>query len=139
MKSVSRIALPAAPENLVAFIVFARGMAESLGMDSGRILDIELALEEALVNIINYAYKGRKPGDIEVSCATGEGMLVIETIDSGTPFDVLSVPPPELTLDLSERRPGGLGVHLIKQLMDEVSYRREGDRNVLTFRVRLGS
>jgi serine/threonine-protein kinase RsbW len=138
MTPVSKIALPARLENLPALVASVRKAAESLTAGPRRILDIELALEEALVNIINYAYRGQRPGDIEVACATDDGgTFFIEIADSGAPFNILSVPPPDLTLDISEREPGGLGIHFMKQLMDKVTYRRENDRNILEFQVRL--
>ena len=59
----------------------------------------------------------------------------MEIIDEGPPFDPLARPDPNTTLGLDEREPGGLGVFLIKQLVSEVSYRRQEDRNVLTIRV----
>jgi serine/threonine-protein kinase RsbW len=134
MPIVSKIALPAALENLHTLIASVRDAAKSLAVDPGRIPDIELAL----VNIINHAYKEQKPGQIEVSCITdGKGLLTIEIIDWGTPFDVLAAPRPDLTPDLSEREPGGLGIHFMKQLMNNVAYRREGDRNILEFQVHL--
>ncbi len=61
-----------------------------------------------------------------------------EISDDGVAFDPLKVPPPDLTADLESRPIGGLGVHFVKTLMDEVAYRREGDRNVLTMRKRFG-
>jgi len=138
MTTVSKIALPAILENLYPLIASVRDAAKSLAVGPGRILDVELALEEALVNIINHAYKGQTPGQIEVICIIdGKESLTIEIIDSGMPFNVLSAPQPDLTLDVSEREPGGLGVHLMKQLVDNVTYRREGDRNIVQFQVRL--
>ncbi len=60
-----------------------------------------------------------------------------EIVDSGIPFDVLSVPPPDLDAPVMERPTGGLGIHLIKRLTDSAAYRREGGRNILELRVRL--
>jgi serine/threonine-protein kinase RsbW len=138
MTTLSRIALPAALENLHGFVAFVRDAAISLAVEPGRIPDIELALEEALVNIINHAYKGQRPGQIEVDCiADGKGLITIRVIDWGIPFNVLAAPRPDLTPDLSKREPGGLGIHLMKRLMDNVTYSREGERNILEFQVRL--
>jgi serine/threonine-protein kinase RsbW len=63
-------------------------------------------------------------------------MVMAEVFDDGIAFDPLKVPPPDLTADLGSRPIGGLGVHFVKTLMDEVAYRRDGNRNVLTMRKR---
>jgi anti-sigma regulatory factor (Ser/Thr protein kinase) len=93
--------------------------------------EIEIALEEALVNIIKYAYK-TKPGNVSVSCMQDDkGRFVIEIEDKGPPFDVQAQDRPHLPDNLAERKIGGLGVHFIKSLMTEVHYLRDGDRNLL--------
>lgn len=97
---------------------------------AARVSEIELALEEAFANICNHAYPG-EPGDIEVNCFTEDGDMVIEIIDSGVCFDMTKAEDPDITADLSEREPGGLGIFLIKELIDKVHYRREGDKNIL--------
>jgi len=70
---------------------------------------------------------------VEVSCGPDDNnRFVIEIMDSGTPFNPLSLSEPNLTEDVSERPIGGLGIHLIKKMMDEVEYRREGNNNILS-------
>jgi anti-sigma regulatory factor (Ser/Thr protein kinase) len=98
---------------------------------------IELAVEEALVNICHYAYRN-KAGNVEVHCARdGVHRFRIELIDAGEPFNILTLPPPNLTANLDQRPIGGLGVMLIRSLVDHVVYRREGDRNILQLIVEL--
>jgi anti-sigma regulatory factor (Ser/Thr protein kinase) len=88
---------------------------------------------------MNYAYEG-KAGDIEVVCRSdNREWFVVEIIDSGKAFDVTSVPPPDLTTDLSDRKVGGLGLLFIKRLIDGAVYRREGEKNVLELRISLNS
>ena len=65
----------------------------------------------------------------------GEVLLCVE--DSGPPFNPLQAPPPDLTLPMTERQPGGLGIHLVKQMMDRLDYGRAGAKNRLTLRKRL--
>lgn len=97
--------------------------------------DLHLAVEEAVVNIINYAY-GDTKGDFEIACASHkDGRFTVEISDTGIPFNILLMPPPDITADIAERRIGGLGVHLIKNLMDEVAYRYEDNRNILTLTI----
>jgi len=106
--------------------------ARSLGFPAERVGQIELALEEALVNIFTYAY-GDHPLDAMLSWHSSDsGALVIEIRDWGTPFDVLQAEAPNLQADMSQRKVGGLGIYMIRQLMDRVAYRYENRQNVLT-------
>ena len=89
-------------------------------------------MEEALVNIFNYAYHDNI-GDVEVACSTDNDLFIVDIIDSGIPFNLLSYKDPDLISDISERKIGGLGVFLMKKLMDDVQYRRENDKNLLRF------
>lgn len=100
-------------------------------MSGKRINEIEIATEEALVNIFRYAYQGQE-GDVEISCRTEDGgTFIIQIIDSGMAFNPLSLSEPDTTLDIGDRQIGGVGVLLIRKLMDDVIYRRDGDKNIL--------
>jgi serine/threonine-protein kinase RsbW len=139
MKRISSLVLPARLENLPAFITSAAEAARSGGVDPERVFNVELALEEVLVNIINHAYVGRE-GDVRLACAVDDHQwFVMEITDGGKPFDVTAVPSPDLAADLEGRKIGGLGVHFMRSLVDEVIYRREGEKNVLELRLTLGS
>ena len=124
------IRLPASIENLPGFLSPMLAFASAHHLDDDRKNDLELALEEALVNIFSYAYPD-KPGHIDLTCRMTDGHLVILIEDEGLPFSMVSAAVPDLNADILERKIGGLGVHLIKSLMDDVRYRREGNRNVL--------
>ncbi len=103
------------------------------GFTEKRVQEIELAVEEALVNIINYAYPEREDGDVEVTCGLdGEGRYIVEIRDSGVPFDVEAQSDPDLGSNIAERKIGGLGIFLIRKMADEMQYKREGEENVLT-------
>jgi len=130
MKVLLSLHLPARLENLGRFKESVVDCAKAEGFDQKRIQEIELALEESLVNIFNYAYPD-EVGDVEVNCKLEAGRLIIEIIDSGIPFDMTSLPDPNLTADMEERKIGGLGIFLIKKMVDEVKYRREKDQNIL--------
>jgi anti-sigma regulatory factor (Ser/Thr protein kinase) len=136
MTTLLTLVLPARMEHLGTFITAVTEAAQAKGAGARKVHDIELALEEALVNIISYAYPGAT-GNIELTCRYEEGALLVEIVDTGTPFDVLSLPAPDTTLGIDERGMGGLGIHFMKKLMDDVAYRREGDRNILAMKVRL--
>jgi anti-sigma regulatory factor (Ser/Thr protein kinase) len=109
---------------------FVELCADRFGLDTKKKYGLLVALEEAFVNICSYAYSDGT-GDAEVSCATEGDAFVLEIADSGAPFDVLSLPEPDTTLDVMEREIGGLGVYFIRRLTDDVSYRRENGRNIL--------
>lgn len=132
MHILSTITLPAKLENLYKFMNTVSRCAKEQGFTQKRINDIELAMEEALVNIFNYAYSDNT-GDVEVTCSSDNDLFIVDIIDSGIPFNLLSYKDPDLTSDISEREIGGLGVFLMKKLMDDVQYRRENDKNLLRF------
>jgi len=129
MKSLK---LAAIIENLDRFISLVHTCSVECGFEGKRAMEIELAVEEALVNIFSYAYPDGE-GQVEMHCTQGNSKeLVIEICDRGMPFDVLSRPDPDTTADLGTREIGGLGIFFIKKVADEVRYRRTGGMNVLT-------
>lgn len=93
--------------------------------------DINVALDEVLTNIMSYAYSPGEQAEILVRLAIIGSDIVAEIEDGGRPFDPLQAPPPDLSKPLRDRKVGGLGIHFIKSLMDEVSYRRIDGRNRL--------
>lgn len=127
---MAEITSPARMESLERLIQFVAGHAETAGFAIHRIKEIELASEEVLVNIFNYAYPGTE-GDVLIACRAEDGRLILEFSDAGVPFNVLDVPDPDVTADIPERKVGGLGVFFVKKMADEALYRREGDRNIL--------
>jgi anti-sigma regulatory factor (Ser/Thr protein kinase) len=129
---MQNLVLPAKLENLEAMLKFIVDQAKVLGFDEKKIFQIQLAAEEALVNVINYAYPG-KNGEIKISLMpkTNEA-LEIEIADRGIPFDPLSLPEPDICTPLEERKIGGLGVFLFRKIMDEVRYKRRDGQNILS-------
>jgi len=134
MTMPSTITLPGTMESLYALMGFVTSFAGKQGFPPEKIRTLELALEEVLVNIIKYAYRDDdSTGSIEITCTCSPARdLVIEVVDSGVPFDIFSVPDPDVSVDMEERRIGGLGIFLVKKLMDDDRYRRENNRNRLT-------
>ena len=111
--------------------------AEKTGVSQKQQSNIELALEEMLVNIISYAFADEAEAhDIELTVDVSDDQrFVITIIDDGKPYDPLTTPEPDLDVDIEHRKIGGLGVMLVKQLMDDVTYRRESNRNILKLTV----
>jgi len=131
MAVLTRLRMSAKLENLGRFIGALSDCAKTQGFGQEKIRKIELAAEEALVNVFRYAYP-EQPGDVEIICRLEGERLAIEIIDSGIPFDATAMPVPEVIDGDHEREPGGLGILLMKKVMDEVRYRRKKDRNILT-------
>jgi serine/threonine-protein kinase RsbW len=132
MPILDAIVVPAKIEYLYECIHLVSSCAKQLGFEKKSIKKIELSTEEALVNIFNHAYKDES-GDVEISCMIDhEDRLIIEIKDSGVPFNMLNVQEPELNLDIDNYNIGGLGIFMIRSLMDDVKYRRESGVNILT-------
>ena len=101
---------------------FVAEVASKAGFDGKEVYSIQLATDEAASNIIEHAYQGVSDGEIELSCGMQGDLLTIILQDHGKPFDPASVRPPNLKADLSERQIGGLGIYLMRKLMDDVRY-----------------
>lgn len=101
------------------------------GFSPDAILDTQLAVEEAITNIIVHGYRNES-GEIRIFWKFEKGRAEIQIIDTAPAFDPLSIPEPDIEGDMDERRIGGLGVYLIRQLMDEFSYRYEDGKNIFT-------
>ena len=120
-------------ESLGEFRRFVRGAAAACGIASDDIDKLDLVMEEILTNVARYAYVP-ETGTAEVTYSrTSPGRLRIEISDQGRPFDPLAADPPDLSRGLANRPIGGLGVFLVRNLVDSMAYRREDGRNVLSF------
>lgn len=97
----------------------------------------DLALEEHLTNIMRYAFEDSLPHPILIRLTVEAGYLRVEVEDAGKPFNPLASPEPDTSVPLELKPIGGLGIHLIRRFMDEVTYRREAEKNVLCLRKRV--
>ena len=94
---------------------------------------VEMAVDEACSNIIEHAYEGMETGDIEITCDEDDQDITVILRDHGQPFDITTVPIPDISTSLEDRQVGGLGIFLMRTLMDNVRYERLGNSgNVLT-------
>lgn len=124
-------------ERLDDVLAFTGRILESLECPAPVKKLLDMAVEEAYVNIARYAYApGTGPATIRVETEP-DRIVAITLIDRGMPYNPLTKPDPDITLSVKKRPIGGLGVYMVKNSMDDVQYRREGDRNVLTIRKRL--
>lgn len=120
-------------EELYKMLQFIKRFAASLDFDEQQILQIEIAAEEALVNIIHYAYP-KKEGFIEIICGAYKDLgIEIRIIDEGIPYNPLVDIQKENDLfSLEEKIPGGYGISIIKKIMNHLVYRFEGNKNILS-------
>ena len=120
-------------EEMAKLQPFIKGIGDDLKLEKSVVLQLMLAIEEALVNVINYAYPEKGEGKINLKAIYKKGVstLRFELTDSGKPFDPTKAKDADLTLGVEERPVGGLGIFLIKKRMDEVIYKRENDMNKL--------
>lgn len=93
---------------------------------------INLVLDELVSNIIKYGYDDQQEHQILVKIAIDGDLLTISVDDDGKPFNPLEAPAPDLDLAIEERPIGGLGLFLVKSIVDTLEYRRERDHNILT-------
>ncbi len=106
--------------------------AEEFGVPRPIAMKFNLIFDEVLNNIISYAYCDDGEHDIEVKMELAGERLIVTVTDDGVPFNPLSVATPRTDLALEDREAGGLGIHLVRNLVDDVSYQRRIDKNVLT-------
>ncbi|MCI0551414.1 MAG: ATP-binding protein [Anaerolineae bacterium] len=108
---------------------FVGDIARKGGFGSKEVYNIQLATDEAASNIIEHAYEGVSNGVLELSCGLQGSTIIIVLVDHGEPFDPSEIPMPDLKADLSERKIGGLGIFLMRKLMDEVRYDSQPGKN----------
>ena len=105
--------------------------AESMSWPDEATFKVKLVLEEILMNVISYGGDSSHKPRITLHLSQQNDLLSMEISDDGIAYDPLTAPPPDLESDLDDRPIGGLGVHLVRELMDSVSYRFKDGRNHL--------
>ena len=114
---------------------FIKKVGAALSLDEKMTRKIRLAVEEAVVNVMEYAYPEGKKGDVIVAAKADSNRLKIIITDQGKPFDPTQKEKADVSLTAEERPIGGLGLLLVRELMDSINYEREGNSNVLTLRI----
>lgn len=127
------LTLTATLDALARINVFITAAAEQSHLDERAMWQVQLAVDEAATNIIQYAYDPDNPGDITIGWRVDANRFVVFLRDHGRTFDPQQVAPPDLESPLEERQVGGLGIYLMTQLMDEIHFDFDPkDGNVLT-------
>ena len=121
----------------LAIEAFGR-FSEASGIPAETRRKCQLALDEALSNVVRHGLDGAR-GEIRLEFRRAPDQVTVEMEDSAPAFNPLALPGPDTTTSLEGRKPGGLGVALIRELMDDVRYERRSGRNCLTMTTRLGT
>ena len=127
----------ASMDTIPDIVGFVSETATAMEVHPKRVMHLELAVEEAAVNICSYAYE-IPPGEVTIRISRETEVVRIELVDVGVPFDPLAADAPDIKSELENREVGGLGIFLIRRVLDEVHYSRSGDRNILSLAVRYG-
>lgn len=107
------------------------------GLPDATLMALNLALEELVTNTMSYGFTGGEAQTIDVSLTLDGDMVRVRVEDTGAPFNPLDQEMPDLDAPLADRPVGGLGIHLVRSVMDEVHYERAGDRNIVSLAKRV--
>lgn len=116
---------------------FIETIAHEVGMDKSLAMSVNLALEEAVTNVIMYAYPKGSDGYVDIEAILKKGTVDFTITDSGVPFDPTTVPDADINAALDDRPVGGLGIFLVKSIMDSVHYERKDEKNILSMTKRI--
>ncbi len=124
-------AVPSEAAHLPTLSKFLQDFWSESDLPVAEAVTFQLALEEVFMNVVMHGSRVDRAPRVEVSVALVDGGVTLIVEDDGSPFDPLSLPAPDLMASLEERPVGGLGVFLVRQMMDSVRYQRRGARNQL--------
>ena len=130
---MDELIIEAKTENLESVLNFVAGKLETADCPEKLRTQISIVIEEIFVNIARYAY-APSTGGAAVRVAVGEEEIAVEFEDSGQPYNPLENEAPDIRAGVEERRIGGLGIYMVKNMADATEYRREGNKNILTVR-----
>lgn len=126
------ITLPNDIEKVPELAAFVEEICEALGFEMSDTMSLNLALEEAVVNVMNYAYPQSTTGTVSIEATATDEWLIFVITDQGIPFDPTATEEVDTTLPIEERPVGGLGIYLVRKLMDTINYERLDGKNILT-------
>ena len=109
-----------------------------IGLSSKMIFELNLALDELFTNIISYGFKDGKEHRVRVTLTPEKGVICLCIEDDGIAFDPTAFDHPDVSCSVAQCKIGGLGIHIIKKLMDDICYERCGNKNVLRLKKKLG-
>lgn len=133
----AHLVLPNQLTGLETITQFLDDLAMQWNLSATTAMTLNLVLEEAFTNVVQYAYTDDLPHEIGLRFTKQENTIAIELSDDGTPYDPTQKEDPDTTLSASERAIGGLGIFLIRQMMDSVHYERKDGKNHLYMQKRI--
>ena len=133
------LVLPCDLQEVPRLNAFVEEVCQDVGFDEQTTMSIKVAVEEAVVNVMKYAYPPGQQRDVTIEAASNDVRLKFTIIDCGMPFDPTVQSEVDTTLSAQERKIGGLGIHIIHQNMDSINYERIDNLNVLTLRKKIKS
>jgi sigma-B regulation protein RsbU (phosphoserine phosphatase) len=116
---------------------FIDGFSLEAGLDMSMTMSLNLALEEAVVNVMTYAYAPDTQGELTLEAVADKGVVTFILTDTGVPFDPTAKEDADTTLGIEDRPIGGLGIFMVRQLMDTIDYQRVDGQNILTLTKKL--
>lgn len=125
------LVLPNDVQEVAQLNMFVKDVCSTLNISSEVTTNVILAVEEAVVNAMNYAYPEGTQGEIRIKAYTRSDQLSFEISDDGKPFDPTTTNDPDLTLSTEQRPIGGMGIYLMKLNMDDMKYQRVNGCNIL--------
>ena len=128
------LTLPNDIETIPQLNQFMDEVCEEVGFDMSTTMSLNLAMEEAVVNVMTYAYPEGTKGEVRIDAVANDRRAKFIISDRGVPFDPTAKAEADTTLSVEERPIGGLGIHLVRQIMDSVNYEYVGGMNILTLR-----
>ena len=131
-RKIKHFAIENRIEELTSLAGQIDNLAEEWELSPALTMNINLVIEEAVSNIIFYAFKDKLKHEIKISISLENNRLTIIITDNGIPFNPLEQQQPDISLPAGERPVGGLGIFLISQIMDEMNYERNKNENILT-------
>jgi anti-sigma regulatory factor (Ser/Thr protein kinase) len=126
-----RIVLSDARRGCAAALDHLEACCRAAALEGPLVIDLRVVAEEVLTNVAKYAFDEDVPSAVELRVSLADGAAVLEFRDRGRPFDPLAEPAPDLELPPEDRPPGGLGLALVRALVDEAHYERDGGANLL--------
>ena len=134
---MDRLTLPNDIETIPQLNEFIDGFCEQRDIDNDITMSLNLAIEEAVVNVMNYAYPEGTVGYVDIEADADDDFVTFVISDTGKPFDPTQKDEVNTELSAEDRPIGGLGIHLVRRMMDEISYRYADHRNILTLRKKI--
>ena len=139
VKMRKSLVLPCDLQEVPRLNAFVEEVCQEVGFDQEVTAQMKVAVEEAVVNVMKYAYPAGQQRDVTIEAASNDARLKFTIIDCGKPFDPTVQSAADTTLPAKERKIGGLGIHIIRQNMDSINYERIDQLNVLTLRKKIPS